>query len=118
MANVDELMAELLLPEDANNHSYSHLKSSFSSTSSCIVNNITYTDNQIPNSETIPAINKKNEHNSMNSTNYLTTTNNKTHQQMLIAPKPIYPQQNPKASYSSPTINPMNNNNYQHFTMK
>lgn len=111
MANVDELMAELLLPEDANNHSYSHLKSSFSSTA--IINNTTYTDSQIPNSETILSKKAKIEVNSVISTNY----SNKT--QTLIAPTPIYPQQqNSTVSYSNTqtTMNPINN--YQNFTMK
>jgi len=31
LANVDELMAELLLPEDAENHTYSHLKTTVTS---------------------------------------------------------------------------------------
>lgn len=33
LANVDELMAELLLPEDAENHTYSHLRTSVMETS-------------------------------------------------------------------------------------
>jgi len=44
LANVDELMAELLLPEDAANNTYSHLKSSVTAPSITLSNSIATTE--------------------------------------------------------------------------
>jgi hypothetical protein len=44
LANVDELMAELLLPEDAANNTYSHLKSSVTAPSITLSNSIASSD--------------------------------------------------------------------------
>lgn len=130
-------MAELLLPEDADNNSYSHLRNTVSTTSSCIINN-TYNNfsdnNNITKAQLEAPTFYNNENNKdifkeikkpkigvKNGSSVISTTNNKINQvpQLLIAPTPIYPPQQISTTSNSPTtIVPIPINVNQNFELQ